>query len=37
MDEWLADILPLSSSFAGHLDGAEALYDGVQPKLDWRA
>ena len=33
MDEWLADILPLSSSFTGHLDGAEALYDGSNHNL----
>ena len=28
LDEWLADMLPFSSTFTGHLDGAEALYDG---------
>jgi type IV secretion system protein TrbE len=28
LDEWLADLLPLSSTFTGHLEGAEALYDG---------
>jgi len=33
MDEWLADILPLSSTFTGHLDGAEALYDGSNHNL----
>jgi hypothetical protein len=33
MDEWLTDILPLSSSFAGHLNGAEALYDGSNQNL----
>ena len=33
LDEWLADILPLSSSFTGHLEGAEALYDGSNQNL----
>jgi hypothetical protein len=33
LDEWLADILPLSSSFTGHLEGAEALYDGSNLNL----
>ena len=33
MDEWLADILPLSSTFTGLLDGAEALYDGSNHNL----
>jgi hypothetical protein len=33
LDEWLADILPLSSSFSGHLEGAEALYDGSNRNL----
>jgi hypothetical protein len=33
LDEWLADILPLSSSFTGHLKGAEALYDGSNQNL----
>jgi len=27
-DEWVADLLPLSSTFVGNLDGAEALFDG---------
>jgi hypothetical protein len=31
--EWLADLLPLSSTFTGHLDGAEALYDGSNHNL----
>ena len=33
LDEWLADLLPLSSTFTGHLDGAEALYDGSNHNL----
>jgi len=33
LDEWLADILPFSSTFTGHLDGAEALYDGNNRNL----
>ncbi len=33
LDEWLADLLPLSSTFTGHLDGAEALYDGSNRNL----
>jgi hypothetical protein len=33
MDEWLADMLPFSSTFTGHLDGAEALYDGSNRNL----
>jgi len=33
LDEWLADILPFSSTFTGHLDGAEALYDGSNRNL----
>ncbi|HEY5743407.1 MAG TPA: TraC family protein [Terrimicrobiaceae bacterium] len=32
-DKWLADLLPFSSSFTGHLDGAEALYDGPNGSL----
>lgn len=33
LDEWLADLLPFSSTFTGHLDGAEALYDGSNRNL----
>ena len=33
LDEWLADMLPFSSTFTGHLDGAEALYDGSNRNL----
>ncbi len=33
LDEWLADILPFSSTFTGHLEGAEALYDGSNRNL----
>jgi hypothetical protein len=33
LDEWLADILPFSSTFTGHLKGAEALYDGSNRNL----
>lgn len=33
LDEWLADILPFSSTFTGHLDGSEALYDGSNRNL----
>ena len=33
VDNWLADLLPFSSSFTGHLDGAEALYDGPHGSL----
>jgi hypothetical protein len=33
IDSWLADLLPFSSSFTGHLDGAEALYDGPHGSL----
>jgi len=33
LDEWLADVLPFSSTFTGHLDGAEALYDGSNRNL----
>ncbi|OJV11849.1 MAG: hypothetical protein BGO12_08485 [Verrucomicrobia bacterium 61-8] len=33
LDEWLADILPFSSTFTGHLKEAEALYDGSNRNL----
>ena len=33
LDEWLADLLPMSSTFTGHLNGAEALYDGANRNL----
>ena len=33
LDEWLADMLPFSSTFTGHLNGAEALYDGSNRNL----
>lgn len=33
LDEWLADMLPFSSTFTGHLLGAEALYDGSNGNL----
>lgn len=33
LDEWLADMLPLSSTFSGYLEGAEALYDGSNRNL----
>ena len=33
VDNWLADLLPFSSSFTGHLDSAEALYDGPNGSL----
>ncbi len=33
LDEWVADLLPLSSTFTGHLEGAEALYDGSNRNL----
>lgn len=33
VDSWLADLLPFSSSFTGHLDAAEALYDGPNGSL----
>jgi len=33
LDEWLADILPFSSTFTGHLKDAEALYDGGNRNL----
>jgi hypothetical protein len=33
LDEWLADMLPFSSTFTGHLHGAEALYDGSNRNL----
>jgi len=33
LDEWLADMLPFSSTFTGHLEGAEALYDGSNRNL----
>jgi len=33
LDEWLADMLPFSSTFTGHLSGAEALYDGSNRNL----
>ncbi len=33
LDEWLADMLPFSSTFTGHLKGAEALYDGSNRNL----
>ena len=29
-DTYLADLLPFSSTFTGHLKGAEAIYDGAQ-------
>lgn len=32
-DSWLADLLPFSSTFTGHLEEAEALYDGVNGNL----
>lgn len=32
-DAWLADLLPFSSTFTGHLDEAEALYDGNNSNL----
>lgn len=33
LDDWLADILPFSSTFTGHLKDAEALYDGSNRNL----
>ncbi len=33
LDDWLADLLPFSSTFTGHLDGAEAFYDGANRNL----
>lgn len=33
LDEWLADMLPFSSTFTGHLEEAEALYDGSNRNL----
>ena len=33
VDSWLADLLPFSSSFTGHLEAAEALYDGPNGSL----
>jgi len=33
LDEWLADMLPFSSTFTGHLKDAEALYDGSNRNL----
>jgi type IV secretion system protein TrbE len=33
IDKWLADLLPFSSSFTGHLNEAEALYDGHNSSL----
>jgi hypothetical protein len=33
LDEWLADVLPFSSTFTGHLEGSEALYDGSNRNL----
>ena len=33
LDEWLAHLLPLSSTFTGHLEGAKALYDGSNHNL----
>jgi len=33
LDEWLADLLPFSSTFTGHLEGTEALYDGSNHNL----
>ena len=33
LDEWLADVIPFSSTFTGHLDEAEALYDGSNRNL----
>lgn len=33
LDEWLADLLPFSSTFTGHIDDAEALYDGSNRNL----
>jgi hypothetical protein len=33
LDTWLADLLPFSSTFTGHLDDAEALYDGTNGNL----
>jgi hypothetical protein len=32
-DSWLADLLPFSSTFTGHLSGAEAVYDGANGNL----
>ncbi|MFZ5497029.1 MAG: VirB4 family type IV secretion system protein [Verrucomicrobiota bacterium] len=32
-DRYLADLLPFSATFTGHLDGAEALYDGSHRNL----
>jgi hypothetical protein len=33
LDEWLADLIPFSSTFIGHLEDAEALYDGSNRNL----
>jgi hypothetical protein len=33
VDKWLADLLPFSSSFTGHLKDAEAIYDGCNNSL----
>lgn len=33
LDEWLADLIPFSSTFTGHLEDAEALYDGSNRNL----
>jgi hypothetical protein len=32
-DSYLADLLPFSATFTGHLDKAEAIYDGAQNNL----
>src|SRR4029077_14634901 len=33
LDEWLADVIPFSSTFTGHPDESEALYDGSNRNL----
>ena len=33
LDEWLADLIPFSSTFTGYLEEAEALYDGSNRNL----
>ena len=33
LDEWLADLIPFSSTFTGYLEEAEALYDGSNHNL----
>jgi|SRR6516164_11718401 hypothetical protein len=32
-DSYLADMLPWSATFTGHLDGAEAIYNGARGNL----